>query len=72
VFDRRGDYVDESDNRLAVRIHREVATWAKAKYPQVEWGGDWESIVDTPHFQIDTGKSLAEMRDLVKAGKSVI
>lgn len=29
----------------------------------LEWGGDWKSIQDEPHFQLRTGLTLAEMRD---------
>lgn len=39
----------------------------------LEWGGDWQSIVDEPHFQFNPkGRSTAEMRELVAAGKSVL
>ncbi len=29
-----------------------------------EWGGDWKSIVDKPHFEMMFGKSLADLRKL--------
>lgn len=37
----------------------------------LEWGGDFNSIIDKPHFQCRTGKTMAELRALVKAGKPV-
>jgi peptidoglycan LD-endopeptidase CwlK len=37
----------------------------------LEWGGNFSSIIDKPHFQCRTGKTLAELRALVKAGKPV-
>lgn len=37
----------------------------------LEWGGDFASIIDKPHFQCRTGKTLAELRALLKAGKPI-
>jgi len=34
----------------------------------LEWGGNWTSIVDKPHFQLDTGLSTADMRARVASG----
>lgn len=38
----------------------------------LEWGGDWKSIVDTPHYQLPTGKSVAQIRALLEAGKPYV
>jgi peptidoglycan L-alanyl-D-glutamate endopeptidase CwlK len=73
VFDRRGNYMDSSQPAVAARVHKMVATWAKKKFgDKIEWGGDWTSFVDTPHFHYDNGLSLAEMRELVAVGKDVV
>lgn len=37
----------------------------------LEWGGDFNSIIDKPHFQCKTGKTLAQLRRLKKAGKPI-
>jgi peptidoglycan L-alanyl-D-glutamate endopeptidase CwlK len=34
-----------------------------------EWGGDWKSFKDKPHFQLTFGKSLAVLRELYRSGK---
>ena len=34
-----------------------------------EWGGDWRSFKDKPHFQLTFGKKLAQLRDLYRSGK---
>lgn len=34
-----------------------------------EWGGDWKSFKDKPHFQWTFKKSLAELRQLYISGK---
>ena len=38
----------------------------------LEWGGRWKSIQDEPHYQAPTGLTLAQMRDRVAAGRSVL
>lgn len=42
-----------------------------ATFPTLEWGGNWK-FVDEPHIQWKTGLTLAEMRDRVKSGQSVV
>jgi peptidoglycan L-alanyl-D-glutamate endopeptidase CwlK len=34
----------------------------------LEWGGNWEGFLDYPHFQYDSGLTLAELR----AGKKIL
>ena len=37
----------------------------------LEWGGTWKQFLDRPHFQYTFGKSMSELREVVKtAGKS--
>lgn len=36
--------------------------------PAVEWGGNWTSFVDRPHYQLSTGKTLAVVRSSFEAG----
>lgn len=71
VFSTRGEYLDGSNPGLASKIHRAVAEWVKANLP-IEWGGDWESFPDEPHFQYRTGLSTADMRARVAAGKAIV
>ena len=33
-----------------------------------KWGGDWRSFKDKPHFEINFGKSLAQLRALYQSG----
>ena len=34
-----------------------------------EWGGDWKTIVDKPHFEMLFGKELKDLKQLYIAGK---
>ena len=38
----------------------------------LEWGGDWKSIVDEPHFEVRTGLTMAQKRERVAAGQSIL
>jgi len=35
----------------------------------LEWGGEWLVFTDEPHFQLHSGCTLAEQRELVAEGK---
>lgn len=41
----------------------------KEKVQGLEWGGDWKSFKDKPHFQVATGKSVKQIRPLFEKGK---
>jgi peptidoglycan L-alanyl-D-glutamate endopeptidase CwlK len=56
-------YLDESP------FYKECG--AAGKSLGIEWGGDWQSFKDEPHFQVPTGLSLAQMRQRVKEGKDI-
>lgn len=50
-----GKYVEESPKYAQAGII--------AKEMDLEWGGDWHSIRDEPHFQIRTSFTVSELRD---------
>jgi peptidoglycan L-alanyl-D-glutamate endopeptidase CwlK len=63
IFDEKGAFLPESPlYEKAGRIGKRLG---------LEWGGDFEGFVDLPHFQIKTGLTLAQIRQRVKAGKSL-
>jgi D-alanyl-D-alanine carboxypeptidase len=56
----RGEYQDESP--LYARVG------AIGRSQDLEWGGDWTSFPDEPHFQLPWPGTLAQARALVAAG----
>ncbi|TLY41369.1 MAG: M15 family metallopeptidase [Nitrospirae bacterium] len=50
--------------------------WKKAgdlgKSVGLEWGGDWKSFKDLPHFQYTGGLTLEECRELFPSGLEAI
>lgn len=59
-----GRYLEDSP------FYREIGK-VVAKFPTLEWGGDWK-FVDEPHIQWRTGLTMAQMRERVAAGKSIV
>jgi len=55
-----GDYLEESP------LYKKVGKTGKRL--ALEWGGDWSSFVDQPHFQMLTGQSLSETRKKFEKG----
>ena len=39
------------------------------KTKDLEWGGDWKTFRDTPHYQLRTDKSIKEVRKLFENGE---
>lgn len=66
---KEGKYLDGSKPSEAEAFHRKAAEIG-AKY-NLEWGGSWKSFKDYPHFEWRTGKTLAQMRQLVVEGKDI-
>lgn len=67
---KNGKYLDENSPNESEEFHRKAAEIAK-KY-NISWGGDWSSFKDYPHFEYKTGKTLAEMRQLISEGKDIL
>jgi peptidoglycan LD-endopeptidase CwlK len=60
------------DTRKEDKAYMELGTLIKANVPGLEWGGDWKSFVDKPHYQLATGKSVAQVRALLEKGKPYV
>ena len=49
--------------------YKEAAAFKPAS---VEWGGDWRTFPDVPHYQLAVGASLADVRGCFEKGKPFI
>lgn len=63
-------YLDAAEGKLAAAVHAAVAVHARKL--GFEWGGDWKTLKDYPHFEISTGLSMAEKRKLYKERGTVL
>lgn len=63
LFNNHGEYLGDHHLYRAVG-HIGVALG-------LDWGGNWKSFQDAPHYQVKTGLSTAELRALVLEGKPI-
>lgn len=50
------------------KAYSDFAAAVKQSIPHLEWGGDWRSFKDPPHYQFATDKSLAQIRNAFEIG----
>jgi peptidoglycan L-alanyl-D-glutamate endopeptidase CwlK len=67
---RGKSYLDNADPKTAAQVHAAIAVHARKL--GFEWGGDWKSLKDYPHFEISTGLTMAQKRKLYKERGSVL
>ena len=60
---RGGKYLEDSP------LYRECGEIGRSL--GLEWGGDWKSFPDEPHFQMKTGLTLGQMRIRIAAGADI-
>lgn len=66
---RGGRYLDEEEPRTARAVHAACGKLAAAC--GLEWGGDWETFKDPPHYHVAGMGSLAQMRRKHPQGKGI-
>ncbi len=65
LFDNAGGYLN-GDTAAELAEYRRLGELARPL--GLEWGGDWRSLPDVPHYQLRTNRSVAETRRLFGAG----
>lgn len=58
--------------RLEEQAYDALAKRIKASMDGLEWGGDWKSIIDKPHYQLATGKTLTQVRAAFESGTQFV
>ena len=67
---KNGRYIDETNSKAATKVHKAIAKDC-ADYG-LEWGGNWVTFKDEPHFQIKTDLSMNQKRSLYRRKGSVL
>jgi peptidoglycan LD-endopeptidase CwlK len=62
----------EGNTKKEDKAYVDLGALVKASVSDLEWGGDWKSFVDKPHYQLATGKSVAQVRALLEKGKPYV
>jgi peptidoglycan L-alanyl-D-glutamate endopeptidase CwlK len=68
IFDN-GKYY-EGKTKKEDQAYAELGKYIKASVSGLEWGGDWKRFVDMPHYQLATGRSVAQVRASLEKGKA--
>lgn len=63
-------YLDESNPRLAARVHK--ACSLHAARCGLEWGGGWNSIKDLPHYEVANPLGMDQRRRIYEAKGSIL
>lgn len=67
IFDKGKYYTGAT--KKEEKAYEALGQLIKAKVPELEWGGDWKTFKDKPHFQLATGKTVKQLRALFEKGK---
>src|SRR5262249_35079960 len=70
IFDD-GKYLG-GDNRREDKAYTNLGAFIKERIRDLEWGGDWKTCVDKPHYQLATGKSVSQVRALLEIGAAYV
>ena len=62
----------EGKNAKEDKAYVDLSTMIKAAVPGVDWGGDWKSFKDKPHYELATGKTVKECRELLEQGRAYV
>jgi peptidoglycan L-alanyl-D-glutamate endopeptidase CwlK len=62
----------EGKNAKEDKAYADLAKIVKAAVPGVDWGGDWKSFKDMPHYQLSSGKSVEQCRLLLEQGRAYV
>ena len=57
------------DNAAEERLYRQLGPHAN---PGLEWGGNWVSFTDLPHYQLPTGLTTRQVRERFEAGRAYV
>lgn len=70
LFDANGRYLNGKKKGDEQR-YSALGEHIKAHVAGIEWGGDWKSFIDRPHYQLATGKPASGVRSRFEAGRSL-
>lgn len=66
IFD--GKKYFEGKTRAEDQAYIDLRALQKKSGPALDWGGDWKSIIDRPHYELHTGLSTSQVRAKLEKG----
>jgi len=71
LFDDSGRYLD-GKKKGDDEAYKDLASSVDLQLMGIEWGGNWRTFVDLPHYQLATGRSADQVRANFEAGKPLV
>lgn len=59
-------------NAAEEKAYTDLRNLTKKAVPELDWGGDWKSIKDKPHYELRTGKSTSQVRAALEKGVAYV
>jgi peptidoglycan L-alanyl-D-glutamate endopeptidase CwlK len=63
-----GEYLD-GNTAAETALYKKLS---QLKPAGLDWGGDWTSFKDFPHYQVSTGKTASQVRKLFEKGDAYV
>lgn len=58
--------------RAEEKAYADLAASVKAELTRIDWGGDWKSFPDMPHYEYQTGMTITQKRVAFERGKLIL
>lgn len=55
-----------------MKAYDDLRKLTKSKVPELDWGGDWKSMKDKPHYELKTGKTTSQVRAALERGVAYV
>lgn len=59
-------------NATEEKAYTDLRAFTKKATPELDWGGDWKSIKDKPHYELRTGKTTSQVRAALEKGVAYV
>lgn len=66
----RGQHYLTGATQAEEKAYSDLARIVKNSINDLEWGGDWRTFKDQPHYQLATGKNLDQVRAAFETGRA--
>lgn len=70
VFD--GKKYFEGKTRAEDQAYIDLRKLTKPAVLDLDWGGDWKSIIDRPHYELHTGMTTKQLRAALESGTAYV
>lgn len=59
-------------NAVETKAYSDLRKLTKKQVPELDWGGDWKTIKDAPHYELRSGKTTSQVRAALEKGMGYV